>query len=62
MHHHYLVETHILSWKQKAEHILEVMAFEASKLTPIDTPSSTRPHLLILPKQFNQWGAMYSNI
>jgi len=42
------------------DHLGMAWAFEAAK--PSDTPLSTRPHLLILPKPFYQLGARHSNI
>lgn len=32
-------------------------SFETLKPTPSDTPFPTKPHLIILPKQFHQWQA-----
>ena len=34
----------------------EEWSFETAKPTPRDTPPPTRPHLLVLPKQFHQLG------
>ena len=38
-----------------------VWAFETSKPNPSDTPPLTRPHLLILPKQFHQLMTKHPN-
>lgn len=47
-------QTPISSHKQELERCEWREALETSKPTPGDTLLSTRPHLLILPKQFYQ--------
>jgi hypothetical protein len=47
----------------KAESILGVeWAFKTSKLPPVTNLLWKRPHLLLLPKQFNQQGTKYLDI
>lgn len=59
-----VAESFCLSCKHKAERKLTgngVWVFETSTPSFSDTPRLTRPHLLILTKQFYQPGAKYLN-
>jgi hypothetical protein len=48
--------------RREGERLGLTQSFETSKPLPSDIPPPTKPHLLILPKQFHQLGTKYSNI